>query len=156
MLDFKDLMDFCQAEALSNAIEPSLEFIWRHFCRDYSIKFSTPLHEVLKMDAVHVLTNVYEQQLSDDHRSLEERLPGYMDRIYALEDPDYADKQSEELKEFIEDAIVEEEERIKTGRPIHKALKNETSLSNLEPVKPTLPASGGIDLSYLEREELGD
>lgn len=156
MFDFKDLIDYCHAEALASTIEPTLDSLWRQICRYYSMKFSTPLHQVLQMDAFHVITNVYEQQMSEDVRPMEDRIEKYLDMIYTLEDPDYADKQSEELKEFIEEAIEEEAERVRAGRPIHKALKNESSLGGPATPKTTMPASGGIDLSYLEREELGD
>lgn len=150
MINFKDLLDACQALALSAKLEPNEEAVWRSICRSYSKKFNTPLHVVLTLDPEHVILNHYEEQLEDI--DAEEQAEQLLDIIYGLEDPEYEQQKREELDSFIKEAEEQEKERIKAGRPIHKALKDE--LPKFDKPKE-LPKSGGINLSYLESEENG-
>lgn len=160
MIEFKDLADYCQALALANKLHPTDEAIYRSFCRQYSRSFHTPLHQVLDLDPIVVMTAIYEDQLEEI--SLDDNMEQIMDLIYQLEDPEYAQQKRDELKQFIKDSEEEEEERIEMGKPIHRALADENEVSlkkDTSEVPPTpnkkLPQGGGINLSYLEREENG-
>jgi len=157
MLEFKDLLEYCQAIAVSGKLEPTEESVWRSICRSYSKNFSTPLHEVMALDPMFVIMTHYENQL--DEIDGEERLEDLLDTIYSLSDPDHEDWKRRDLENFIEQAEAEENERIKAGRPIHRDLKNETSLKSLPEKQPEIPKNqptgGYLDLSYLEKEEMG-
>lgn len=159
--DFKALADYCQAQALSDKLRPGDEAVWRQFCRKYSRTFYTPLHVVELMDPVKVLLAVYEDQL--ENVDVDDNMEAILDIIYSLEDPDYAKEKRDDLKQFIKDAEAEEEYRKEAGKPIHKLLAEEDSVSLKKstpkntPVPPNknLPQGGGINLSYLEKEENG-
>lgn len=156
-MEFKDILEFCKAQAICNTIEPTELSVWRSICRSYSKKFHTPLHVVLAMDPEAVMIAEFEDQLEDFDKDKD--LEAILDQIYTLEDPEYEGQKRQDLDDFIDHAEHEEQERIKAGKPIHKSMKNETSLKTLpeksvdKPKK--LPASGGINLSYLEKEESG-
>lgn len=156
-MEFKDLLDYAQAQAISHTLDNSELSIWRSLCRSYSKKFATPLHLCLDgtIPMEDVLLAVFEEQLEkfDEEKDLE----GILETIYEMEDPEYIRQKKKELDEYDKQAEREEEERIKEGRPIHKALRGEATGSEM-PEKPKpkeLPKSGGINLSYLEREESG-
>jgi hypothetical protein len=152
-VDFQDIVDFCQAQALANKLEPTEDSVWRSLCRSYSKNFNTPLHLVLEMSPEYVITHVYEERYSDINE--EEQLDKLLDMIYSLADPEYEKQQREETVEFMAQAEAEEAERIRLGKPIHPALKKEHSLKDLPEEEPK-PTSGSINLSYLEKEELED
>lgn len=157
-MQFKELTDYCQALAIASKLDPTEESVWRSICRSYARKFNESLSDCIdgKVDPVQILLNVYEDQLEgvDEDESIE-RL---MDIIYSIEDPEYERAKETDLEEFIEDAELQEAERIKAGKPIHKALLNDnilgdTTLPGDQP-EPDRPTGGSIDLSHLENEEL--
>lgn len=151
MIDFKDVLDYCKAQAIVHTLQGSEEALWRSICRSYSKKFHTPLHLVLNMDPEQVMLAEFEDQLEgfDETKDLD----GILDKVYMLEDPAYEVEKRKELQDFIDKAEREEDERLASGKPIHPSLKNEETLKEVVPSKE-LPKSGGINLSYLEREEL--
>lgn len=123
--------------------------------------FSTPLAEVMKLEPMDVMINVFEHQLEDV--DVDENLEKLMEMIGSLQDPEYAKHKRDEFKQFIKESEKEEELRQKEGRPIHKALVGENNVSAKKTLlKKTplsgkkLPHSGGINLSYLEKEETGE
>jgi len=157
-MEFKDLLDLAQAQAISNTLEHTEVSVWRSICRSYSKKFATPLHLCLDgtIPMEDVMLAVYEEQLENFDE--ENDIDNILDTIYTIEDPDYEQQKKYELGEFIHKAEREEAERIKAGKPIHKAMKDEeswpTEKTLPKKVKPKkLPKSGGINLSYLEAEE---
>lgn len=156
-MDFKELLDYCKAQAILNTLEGSELSVWRNICRSYSRKFATPLHMCLNGDIPmeDILLAEFEDQLSDFDE--EKDLDSVLDKIYALEDPEYEKEKANELEEFIDKAEAEEEERLKKGKPIHSSMKNEPSLKTLPENAPKLeenkPTRGGVDLSYMESEE---
>lgn len=158
-MDFSDLLDYTQAQAIVNTLENTELAVWRRKCRTYSQKFSTSLHLCLNgtIPAEEILLAVFEDQLESFEE--EKDLDNLLDTIYSMEDPDYERQKKEDLEEFIEKAEKEEDERLAAGRPIHKGLKGEATIPTQEipgEQKPKeLPKSGGINLSYLEREEKG-
>ena len=153
-LEFKDLLDFCQAEAIANKLQPTEASVYRALCRSYSKMFHTPLREVLDMDAEHVILNVYEEQLESADEEKYEHLEKMIDTIYQIEDPNYERTKSEAFEEDIAMYEREEAERIRLGKPIHPSLakKGEPTLVP----EPELPKHGSIDLSYLEKLDQED
>lgn len=157
-MDFKDLLDYCKAQAILNTLEGSEVSVWRSICRSYSKKFATPLHLCLNgtIPVEDILLAEFEDQLSDFDE--EKDLEPVLDQIYMLEDPEYEKEKKAELEAFIDRAEAEEEDRLKKGKPIHPGMKDDSVLN--QPIeKPKVvekrPMKGGIDLSYLEKEESG-
>jgi hypothetical protein len=159
-MDFKDLLDYCKAEAISNTLLNTEVSVWRKLCRDYSERFSTPLHMCLDgtIPAEDMLLAVFEDQLKSFDPDTD--LEAMMEQIYRIEDPDYEEKADEELKEFMAKAAHEEAERIRLGKPIHKALAKEVQLgkntSEKKPSEPPKKSGGHINLAYLQREEMNE
>jgi hypothetical protein len=159
-VDFKDLLDYCKAEAISNTLLNTEISVWRSLCRDYSERFSTPLHMCLngEIPAEDILLAVFEDQLKKFDPETD--LDAMMEQIYRIEDPDFDEKLGEELKEFMAKVAEEEAERIRLGKPIHKALKQEVELgkntSEKKPPEPPKKSGGHINLAYLQREEINE
>jgi hypothetical protein len=173
-MDFDEILDAASAEAIATQLEPTAASTWRKICRTYSKKFNTPLPQVLALNPEEVALQVFEDNLDerDDEDNLIEHL---LDLIYTMSDPEYAEKKSVELEQFIQETREEEAERLKEGRPIHPSLrigsKNSIfSEATLSPQRedaashqdrprpivdhPNVPAtSGGVDLSHLEGQE---
>lgn len=147
LIDLKDLLEFCQAQALANKLYPDDEALWRSICRDYSKTFSTPYHEVLDMPPELVMLAYYESQYDDV--DVEENVDKMLDIIYGLEDPEYSKQKKAEIDTFIEQAEEEERARLKAKKPIHPAMKAESTLIP----ETSGPSQGSIDLSYLEKED---
>lgn len=153
MIEFKELLDFCQAEAIANKLRPTEDSVWRAICRSYSKMFHTPLVDVLDMDPEHVVLHVYEEQLDEVDDDKYENLEKMLDTILTIEDPEYERIKNERLEEDIAKYEAEEEERIRLNKPIHPALAKPGPLDAPTDLPPEAPKSGSIDLSYLEDED---
>ena len=156
-MDFKDLLDYCRAEAISNTLANSEVAVWRSLCRNYSKKFSTPLHLCLDgtIPAEDILLAEFEDQLDDFDE--DKHLDAIMETINRLEDPNYDEILNKELEEFMTKVAEEERERIRLGKPIHKAMQKETDLENTseKQVEETPKQSKGyVNLAYLQEEEI--
>lgn len=145
-LHLSEIIEFCQVESVANKLSPNYASRWRSICRSYSKLFSTPYHEVLKMDAEFVILAVFEEEL--DEINPIDKVHELMDRVFAIEDPDYQASQERDLQDFIKDAEEEEEARIKQGKPVYVPPKKKSKEKSKE-----LPKEGFIDLSYLEKED---
>lgn len=152
MIDFKELLEYCQVEAISSKVSPTEESVWRSLCRDYSIKFHTPLMDVLLLDPEHVVLNVYELQAETMDTDDYQRLERIMDTLLGIEDPNYEAKKNKEQEEFDRQAELEEEERIKSGRPVYQP-KKKTLLKNDEVTQKKLPTGGMVNLDYLSKQD---
>jgi hypothetical protein len=152
MIDFKELLEYCQVEAISSKVSPTEESVWRSLCRDYSIKFHTPLMDVLLLDPEHVVLNVYELQAETMDTDDYQRLERIMDTLLGIEDPNYEAKKNKEQEEFDRQAELEEEERIKAGRPVYQP-KKKTLLKNDEVTQKKLPTGGMVNLDYLSKQD---
>jgi hypothetical protein len=158
-MNFKDLLDYCKAQAILNHLSPSELSVWRDVCRSYSKKFSTPLH--LCLDGTIPAEDILLAEMEDQLASMEsdDQLENLLEEIYILEDPTYEVQRRKDLDSFIEESERKEEERISAGKPIHKDLNEETKLFTEEPqLNPEVDQKkqgGFIDLSYLEREDQG-
>lgn len=159
MIDFKDLLEYCQAEAIASRVSPTEDSVWRNLCRQYSKKFHTPLSLVLEMDPEHVILNVYEDQAEEMELEDYQKLEHVLDIIKGIEDPNYEAAKAAEQDEFDRQAELEEEERIKSGKAVHPALQrklneklaaDKAKAEGKEP-EPEKPKQGFIDLSYLSK-----
>lgn len=156
MIEFKDLLEYCQAEAIANRMHRTEASAWRAICRSYSKAFSTPLHLVLEMDAEHVILNVYEDNAEDMDIEDYQRLEHILDMIRTIEDPNYEVIKKNEQEEFDRKAELEEEERLKSGRAVHTSMQkdlNRKKGSDLLPEEPKKPTGGMINLDYLSKQD---
>ena len=152
-MDFKSLLDYAKSQAILNTLESNEVSVWRAICRSYSSEFSTPLHLCLDgtIPPEDILLAFFESQLKDFDEDKD--LGNLLDQIYRIEDPDYDDEKEAEVKAFMKKAAKEEAERIRLGKPIHKAMKNEATLEKTSET-PKL-SSGSVDFSHLEEDEDG-
>lgn len=148
-LEFRDLLDYCQVEAISNKASPTEDSVWRSIARTYSKLFNTPLHIVLNdLIPEDVILNVYEHQLEQMDIDKYETIKDLYDIICTIENPDYEKINEEELDDFVRKAEEEERERIKKGISINP---KKTLLSKKEPETEKLPTQGSINLDYLAK-----
>lgn len=152
MVQFKDLLDYCQAEAIANKLSPTEASMYRAICRTYSRLFHTPLAQVQAMDPEHVILEVYEDQLESLDEDKYENLEKMLDTILAIEDPEYERVKNEKLDEDIAKYEAEEEERVRLNKPIHPSLGKPGPLDAVLP-SPDAPKSGKVDLSHLDDED---
>lgn len=151
-MDYTDILEYCQAIALANKLEPDDAAIYRKFCRAYSKKFSTPLPEVLKLDAEHVMLTMFEDELEGVDLENVEKVESLLDILYGMADPEYEGKKKEELDDFMEDAMEEERERLAEKKTVVQHLSKKKKTPEKEKPKE-LPKAGGINLQYLEESE---
>lgn len=140
MISLFELLSISQLEAVEAKLNPTEASVWRSIERKYSTTFSTPLHEVSKLDPLFVISHVYENQLENYDLDDEKELQEFLNILYKLEDPDYDAKREQDEEEYNKKAVREEEARLKRIAA-KKAAKN-------NPPKE-LPKAGGINLSYL-------
>jgi hypothetical protein len=156
-MSLKELTEYCQALAIADKLSPDEASVWRSVCREYSKKFSTPLHEVINLDPEFVFLHCYEDQLEDLDNL--EHLEKMIEIVQGIEDPDYDQTKRDQFDRFIEMAELQEQERIKLGKPIHpgirKAQADQVALPDVDTGKALndAPKSGHLNLSYLEKEE---
>jgi hypothetical protein len=152
VIEFKDLLEYCQAEAIANKFAPTEASVWRTICRTYSEKFHTPLIQVLEMDPEHVILNVYEAQSEDLDISDYQKLEHIMDTLQTINDPEYERVKAGEQAEFDRRAEEEEAERVKAGRPVYQGKKKNTFKKTTEPEQKR-PTGGMINLDYMSRQD---
>jgi hypothetical protein len=152
MIEFSELLDTCKIESIANTFSPTHESVYRMLCREYSQKFFTPLHEVIKLDARFIILNVFESRYEKLDFDKIEILEDLLDTVYSIEDPNYERAKDEDLKNDIENYEQEEKERMERGLSVLewnrlKKKKEESSLEEEEPQE--LPKSGSLDMSKL-------
>jgi hypothetical protein len=157
MIQFKELLEYCQAEAIATRMNPTEDSVWRALCRTYSKMFHTPLSQVLEMDPEHVILNVYEDQAEDMDIEDYNKLEHILDTIRTIEDPNYEAKRKDEQDEFDRQAELEEEERIRSGKAVHRSLQKDLDAKRLlekgEEPPEKKPTGGMINLDYLSKQD---
>lgn len=157
LVDFKDLLEYCQVEAIANRVKPTEASVYRALCRTYSEKFHTALPLVLEMDPEHVILNVYEAQAEDMDIEDYQKLEHVLDTIRSIEDPDYDAKRKAEQEEFDRLAEEEDELRRKSGKALHPSLQRKLDekrrIENGEEPAPQKPTGGSINLDYLSKQD---
>lgn len=150
MSKFGEILEYCKAEAIACKFKPTEESIYRSLCRDYSKYFNTPLARVLKLDPIHVVLNVYEQQLdnwSEETLNKFETLEELYETIMRIKDPNYDELKEKEIADEMERYEAEEEERLKAGKAIHPALRKQPEL-----VPDDKPKEGSISFDQSDKE----
>lgn len=152
-MTLQDIIDYCRAAAIADALYAGEEANYRYICRQYSKTFFTPLHLVYSLDPEEVVRAYFEDQM--DARDVDKEIDSLLDAIYELEDPNYTSEKREELNDFIKEAEEQERKRVASNKPIHPSLRfeSEVSLKNTseKPPEPSTekPTGGFINLSYL-------
>ena len=155
-INFKEIIDACQAEALANKLSPSEDSVYRSLTRRYSKRFNVSLATVRLMSIHDILLDLYEDQLEDI--DTDDHLEDFKESIRKIKDPNYEENEEAAMDDFEEQALREEEERIKAGKPVHHSLRKQASLEKRVSEVPEAkseknPTGGFIDLSYLEKED---
>lgn len=144
-MDFYSLVEFSQLKAIHAALEPSIDSIYRLKCREYSIKFHTPLHVVVnELDPVFILQSLYEDQY---HPSIvEDELEELLERLRTIQDPTYSKMSQEDVEDLVDHVMNKEIKRMGLSKK-PKEVKKE------EPKEKTVAKSGSMDFSSLQRSE---
>jgi hypothetical protein len=152
-MDFFDVLEYWQIEAIKLALKQDAQYVWRRKCREYSQMFNTPLHEVYKLDTDFVLQNLSEATYNTEH--VHENIDEILDVLRKTKDPTYEKFEQEEIEDLV-DMVINKENKRKTK------MNQEVSLPGKMPVEPKvvkdLPKKGGIsfkELAEKESEELG-
>jgi hypothetical protein len=151
MIEFKDLLEYCQVQAIASKVSPTEDSVWRSLCRTYSTLFHTPLNMVLEMDPEHVILNVYEHQTEEVDTDDYQKLEHIMDILLGVEDPNYEANKRNEQDEFDKQAEAEEAERVKKGLPVYQPKK--TLLKKDEKSQEKKPTGGFVNLEYLAKQD---
>jgi hypothetical protein len=141
MIEFNDFMEFCKLRAIACALEPNMESIWRRICREYSLKFHTPLHLVHELDPDFILTNLYETDYTISNAK--ENTREYLDVLYRMKDPNYEELVQEDLEDLVDAVMMKE---MKRKGEVRGEVKPEKIWSDL-------PKSGGRKFTDLEKLE---
>jgi hypothetical protein len=150
VISLSDVIDFCRAEALAGKLYPSDVSDWRWFCREYSKTFHTPLDLVMVMEPEHVILCVLEEGLDSRRLKNKDDAKAVIDELRRLEDPDYEATKAKEMDDWAVGIEDWEDDRVASGAPLPKKIKVGQKIE--EPKE--LPKEGGINLSYLQEEEI--
>jgi hypothetical protein len=148
MSDFYSLFDLAQIKAIQVALEPTLESIWLIRCREYSVKYHTPLHVVVnELDPMFVLQQLFEDRFTPS--DAEEDLEGILEKLYKIKDPSYSRMTAAETEELVDAVLNKELKRL--------SKKKNTSEEKPKPkeksVVPPNPKSGSMSFGSLESLE---
>jgi len=94
--------------ALANVSDPDYEYIYRMTCRWFSKTFHTPLQDVYNMSPDEVFLHYFETGYEKLQGSDEGEDSIFYDMMKAI-DPDFDEKEEEDLQDFIEMIEAEEE-----------------------------------------------
>lgn len=148
-MSFRDLIDTSAAIALSEKLYPTEEAVWDRYCRDYSIKFSTPLMEVRQLDVLFVMTQVNCDNLSAFEP--EENMEKLWEMIGQLKDVNYDAKKEAAIREEMRQIEEREEKRLKEGKAIHSSLEKDKRVIAKDPIPKDMPRSGGINMGLINK-----
>ncbi len=148
-MDFYQLFQLSQIKAIGLAIEPTLESIYMARCREYSIRFHTPLdHVVNNLDAEFVL-----DALNQDFYNISEvreDLEGTLDILYKIKDPNYRRDTPEETEAMVDNALnylLARQNRKK--RPTEESIQADIRAAEKKPTAN--PKSGKMSFGDLEK-----
>lgn len=145
------MLEACKAEALKELLLPTEDSIWRSICRTYSKTYSTPLHEVMKLDPEFVLKTYYASSL--DEVSIDGNLEGLLDSLYSLRDPNFQRNKELSFEDEIKRAEEKEKKRIKEGKSVRESLrKNKTAPVEDTPPPVDGPKEGFVNFAHLNEK----
>lgn len=145
MLDFYTLLEYSQIKAIETAINPTADSIYRIKCREYSIRFHTPLDKVLnELDPIFVMQQLHEEQYTP--RSANEEIEELLEILNKIKDPSYSKLNAQETEDLV-DAVLNREiaRAAKKKAPTQQAIQNEIKAAE------AAPKSGGMQFPDLEQ-----
>ena len=115
-------------------------------CRDYSVKFSTPLHIVVDLDPMFVLQALYESQYPPS--IVEEELEELLDILNKIKDPSYKRVSQQDTEDLV-DAVLNKElaRAAKKKSPTQESIRSEIIANQAK------PKSGSMNFGELEKLE---
>jgi len=145
MSDLFTLFEIAQIKAIHNALEPTMDSIWRARCRDYSKRFYTPLHVVMEdLDPEMVLLALNEERYPIS--CVEEELPELMETLYKIKDPSYTSISKEDIEAMVDNVLNKENARYNKKKTKEQIEVKKTAPENIL-------KSGGMSFSNLENIE---
>jgi hypothetical protein len=141
---FKELLEYCRLQAISDVLSPTVESVYRDACRNYSKTFHTELEKVFQLDPEKVLRANYEEQLQDI--DIEENIEVLLEEVYRIENPDYDRDKETDLQDYIKNIQKEEYE---------KAQSKKTLPEKENPIPPNMPTGGSINASLFNSKNEG-
>lgn len=155
MINFFEFLEQMQVRAIASALRPNADYIWREKCREYSVQFATPLHQVYDLDPEFVISSLYEAEFS--RAKVEENKEEVLGKLYRLNDPDYEEIEQEEIESLVDLVINKENKRRGKNLP-ETAAKGAPLQKDTESSPVGLPTQGGLkfdDLAKSDESELG-
>lgn len=153
MIDFQDLLELAQLRAIHLALEPTLDSVYRIKCREYSVRFNTPLHTVIEdLDPLFVFQTLYEDQY---HPSIVgEELDELLEKLYTMKDPTYSKISKEDMEELVDSVLQKEMDRAsKKKRPTQETIQDDINKSAITVPIAKKPRQGGLSFSELEKAD---
>lgn len=114
-------------EALLSMVEGREEYFYRNVCRYVSKNFNMPLDRVENMDMPYVLRHYYESMYEEHYGDKEEE---WIDLLDEMIKPQGSKEYEEELQEWIDKSIRENEEELKRKGQYHKIEKLKSKSKN--------------------------
>jgi hypothetical protein len=150
-MNIYSLFELAQLRAINVALEPSQESIWRMRCREYSVKYNTPLHVVMnELDPLFVLQQLYEEQFPPS--IVDEEIEELLERLYKIRDPEYTVMSKEETEALVDNVLNREIKRLgRKKRPTEEMIEpKKVEVKNTSEEKPK---SGSMTFGDLEKIE---
>lgn len=149
MLDFYSLLEISELRAIYLAIDPTVDYIWRMKCREYSEKFYTPLHVVVnELDPDFVLQSLYEDKYSPKDTS--EDIEGTLDVLYKMKDPNYSKLSAQQTEDFV-DAALNKLNKFSKKKEDKKPVGPDKAMAKKTSEIAKKPKSGSMDFKELEK-----
>lgn len=148
-MSFRDLIDTSAALALSEKLFLTEEAVWERYCREFSIKFSTPLMQVRELDPLFVMTQVNCENLAAFEP--EENMDQLWEMLGQLKDKDYDHKKEMAIREEMRQIEEREKQRLENGEAIHKSLEKDKRIIAKDPIPKDMPKNGGINMGLINK-----
>lgn len=157
-MNFLDLIQHAELLAISVAISPTEESIYNIRCREYSDRFSTPLHLVYDLDPLFVIRNLFEDRFRPSE--IQEEIPELLEKLYQIKDPTYTSMSKQDTEDMVDNVLNREIRRLaKKKDPWTGEVQKPSVVKNTsgEEVKEPPKKSGGVSFESLEQiDEAGE
>lgn len=125
------IFEHCEIRAIQDAVDPTNDSIYKIKCRDYSKIFFTPLHEVMKLDPVFVISTLYEEKYRPIE--IESELDNILEKLYTIKDPTYTKISKEDLEDLMVNVLNKEIRRLSKKKPTPANIQSEIKESESKP-----------------------
>ena len=148
MVEFDKLLELAELRALHAAIEPTIDSVYRMRCRDYSVKFHTPLHVVEnELDPLYVFQHLYEDKYPPN--IVRDELDELLEKLYTIQDPTYSKISQEAIEELVDAVMNKEVQRALKKKPVTQ----QTIAEDIKAVKVKRLSKSHAQSNYLSKAE---